>query len=75
MIIDGTWGRMRCIEMFNIMTYQNHFRFERVAGGLLRRVDGSSGITGSWISAKAARVVWADRAEGAFDRDDRGATQ
>lgn len=67
---EGTWGRMDYLEAFSIVTTRISIRFSRIVRGERRHVDVSVRIR-SLVGLDAARVVWADRAEAAFDVEER----
>ncbi|MDN7558203.1 hypothetical protein [Burkholderia orbicola] len=70
MIRQDTWGRMDYAEAFSMLTYRALVRFSRTIRGERRHVDGRLPI-GSALAMRAARVVWADRAEAAFELEER----
>lgn len=73
-MISGTWGRMDYAEAFSLISYSTLVRFSVMIRGERRHVDGRVRVS-SRPARRAALVVWADRAECAFDLEERQVTQ
>ena len=69
----STWGRMEFLEQFHIIQCVSFIRFIRTIGGIKRCITASIDESMTDIGAKAMRIVWADRAEDAFYRDEQEA--